>query len=159
MDKAYENLDKKQYVDCLYKAIKLKSEIDVVLGIIGIEEDELGELIDLKLGIVKKNLVKAEQEGIFPIISYSYYEYANSLKDKDKYSALLFTEYALEFANLDIYFPKKRTVWDILKRVDRKMLLVFFLGLFAGILLMWSTKKEHKTLQTSPKKRLRGKKR
>ncbi|MBD3303576.1 hypothetical protein GF343_00360 [Candidatus Woesearchaeota archaeon] len=159
MDKAYEDLDKKQYVDCLYQAIKLKSEIDVVLGIIGIENKELDELIDLKLDIVRKNLIKAEQEGIFPIISYSYYEYANSLKEKDKYSALLFTEYALEFANLDIYFPKKRTVWDILKKVDRKMLLVFFLGLFAGILLMWSTKKEHKTLQTSPKKRLRGKKR
>jgi len=159
MDKAYEDLDKKQYVDCLYQAIKLKSEIDVVLGVIGIEEEELVELIDLKLGIVKKNLIKAEQEGIFPIISYSYYEYANSLKEKDKYSALLFTEYALEFANLDIYFPKKRKIMDILKKVDRKMLLVFFLGLFAGILVMWSTKKEHKTLQTSPKKRLRGKKR
>lgn len=159
MDKAYEDLDKKQYVDCLYQAIKLKSEIDVILGVIGIEEAELSELIDLKLGIVKKNLIKAEQEGIFPIISYSYYEYANSLKEKDKYSALLFTEYALEFANLDIYFPKKRTLLDVLKKVDKKMLLVFFLGLFAGILLMWSTKKENKTLQTSPKKRLRGKKR
>ncbi|MBW3001655.1 hypothetical protein KY338_00675 [Candidatus Woesearchaeota archaeon] len=159
MDKAYEDLDNGKYVDCLYQAIKLKSEIDVVLAVIGVEDKELDELIDLKLDIVRKSLIKAEQKGIFPIISYSYYEYANSLKEKDKFSALLFTGYALEFANLDIYFPKKRTVQDIIKRVDRKMLLIFFLGLFAGILLMWSTKKEHKTLQTSPKKRLRGKKR
>ncbi|MBW3004658.1 hypothetical protein KY310_02405 [Candidatus Woesearchaeota archaeon] len=107
MDKAYEDLDGGRYVDCLYQAIKLKSEIDVVLGVIGVEDEELGELIDLKLGIVKKSLIKAEQKGIFPIISYSYYEYANSLKEKDKFSALLFTEYALEFANLDVYFPKK----------------------------------------------------
>ena len=158
IDQAYDNLKNEQYVNCLYQAIKIKSEIDVILSMIGVEDKELDEVIDLKLGIVKQNLIKAQQKGIFPIISYSYYEYANSLKEKDKFSALLFSEYALEFANLDIYFPKKRKVLDILKRIDKKMLLIFFLGLAAGILLMWPAKSKYKTLQTSPKKHLRGKK-
>ena len=158
IDQAYDDLNNDQYVNCLYQAIKIKSEIDVVLSIIGVEDEEMSEVIDLKLDIVKQNLIKAQQKGIFPIISYSYYEYANSLKEKDKYSALLFSEYALEFANLDIYFPKKRKALDILKKINKRMLLIFFLGLAAGIILMWPAKGKHKTLQTSPKTRLRGKK-
>ena len=130
-----------------------------MLGLIGVEEERLDEIIELKLRSAKIELAKAQQKGIFPIISYSYYEYANSLKDKDKASALLFTEYALEFANLDIYFPVKRSFFDFIKRVNRKVLFVFFLGLFAGIILMWRPGNDYKTLQTPPKKRLRGKKR
>lgn len=159
LDKAHAMLDKKQYVSCLYQAIKTKSEVDVILGLIGVEEERLDELIELKLSSAKRELVKAQQKGIFPIISYSYYEYANSLKEIDDFSSLLFVEYALEFANLDIYFPKKKSIFNLFKRIDRKVLFVFFLGLFAGILLMWRPRNDYKTLQTPPKKRLRGKKR
>lgn len=159
LDKAHKMHEQKQYVGCLYQAVKAKSHVDLVLGLIGVEEERLDEIIELKLRSAKIELAKAQQKGIFPIISYSYYEYANSLKDKDKASALLFTEYALEFANLDIYFPVKRSFFDFIKRVNRKVLFVFFLGLFAGIILMWRPGNDYKTLQTPPKKRLRGKKR
>jgi uncharacterized protein len=164
LDDAYDDLKKKDYVSCLYQSIKVKSEIDVVLGLVGVEDDRIDELLDLKLNIVKQTLVKTQKKGIFPIISYSYYEYANSLKESEKlpdsFSALLFSEYALEFANLDIYFPKKeKTLLTVVKKIDRKLMLMFFLGLLAGIILMWRPKKEYKTLQTPPKKRLRGKKR
>jgi len=109
-------------------------------------------------------LVKTQQKGIFPIISYPYYEYSNSLKDVDESSAFLFSEYALEFANLDIYFPpKEKTLLSFLQKIDKKILFIFILGIAAGILLMWKPKnkryKKNKTLQTPPKKRLRGKKR
>ena len=159
LDEAHGMLEKKQYVSCLYQAIKTKSEVDVILGLIGVEEERLDELIELKLNSAKREVVKAQQKGIFPIISYSYYEYANSLKEVDDFSSLLFVEYALEFANLDIYFPKKKSVFDLFKRIDRRVLFVFFLGLFAGIILMWRPRSDYKTLQTPRKKRLRGKKR
>ena len=160
IDNAYDELNKGQYVSCLYQAIKTKAEIDVILGLIGVEDERLDELLDLKLTIVKKTLVKTQQKGIFPIISYPYYEYSNSLRDIDESSAFLFSEYALEFANLDIYFPpKEKNLLNILKRIDKKILVIFILGIIAGILLMWSPKEKYKTLQTPPKKRLRGKKR
>ncbi|MBW2973115.1 hypothetical protein KY346_01845 [Candidatus Woesearchaeota archaeon] len=159
IDDAYDALNNKQYVSCLYQAIKYKSEIDVLLGLIGVEEERVDDLLDLKLKIAKQALVKTQQKGIFPIISYSYYEYANSLKEMDQTSALLFSQYALEFANLDIYFPPKKKFFSILKKIDKKILLMFVLGLFAGIILMWNPRKKYKTLQTPQKKRLRGKKR
>lgn len=160
IDTAYDDLNNKQYVSCLYQAIKTKSEVDVILGLVGVEDERLDELLELKLDIVKKALVKTQQKGIFPIISYPYYEYSSSLKDIDESSAFLFSEYALEFANLDIYFPqKKRTLLSVLNKVDKKILIIFVLGIAAGILLMWKPKEKYKTLQTPPKKRLRGKKR
>ena len=160
IEKAYAEMDNEEYASCLYQAIKTKSEVDVILGLIGVEDERLNELLDLKLNIVKKTLVKAQDKGIFPIISYPYYEYSNSLKDIDESSAFLFSEYALEFANLDIYFPpKEKTLLSFLEKIDKKILAIFILGLIAGIILMWKPADKYKTLQTPPKKRLRGKKR
>jgi uncharacterized protein len=107
LDKAYSDLNARNYSLCLYKASKVKSEADVILGVLGLEKEDIDEYVVLKLGIVRDAVAKSQKKGIFPIIGYSYYEYASSLKDSDKASALLFAEYALEFSNLDIYFPKK----------------------------------------------------
>ncbi len=119
LDKSYQDLSTNNFTLCLYKASKVKAEADVILGIIGVEENKLDNLIGLKLGIVKDTIVKSQQKGIFPIIGYSYYEYAQSLKSFDRYSTLLFSEYALEFSNLDLYFAKDKTrerkLWDVIE--------------------------------------------
>ena len=150
IDDAYSDLKNEEYVSCLYKAIKIKSEIDVILGVIGVDDEMLPDLLELKQGIVRQSLVKAQQKGIFPIISYSYYEYANSLKEKDRVSALLFSGYALEFANLNIYFQKKSGFFDIVKKADRRIILVFFLGLAAGMLVMWPVRKKDDCIKNVP---------
>ena len=41
---------------------------------------------------------------LFPIQGYSYYEYAKALSKTDKISGLIYSQYALEFSNLDLYF-------------------------------------------------------
>lgn len=107
LDKAYQDLSTSNYTLCFFKAAKVKAEADVILNLVGVEEKELDDLLKLKLDIVKEAIMKTQLKGIFPIIGYSYYEYATSLTDLDKYSSLLFSEYALELSNLDLYFPKK----------------------------------------------------
>ncbi len=132
LDKTYKDLSSGNYTLCLYKASKAKAEADVILSLVGVEERALDDLVALKLGIVREAIIKSQQKGIFPIIGYSYYEYANSLKDLDKTSALLFAEYALELSNLDIYFPKKKPaeigVWRILKPHIEWVLLGLLIG-------------------------------
>ncbi len=54
------------------------------------------------------NLAKQIEKGSFPILGYSYYEYATALKDKEKHTALLYAEYGIELSNLEIYFPQKK---------------------------------------------------
>ncbi len=158
LDYAYDMLVQKKYMPCLYTAVKAKSSIDVVLGLIGVEESRLDELIELKLEIVKQSLARAQKKGIFPIIGYSYYEYGNSLKSIDKYSVLLFSEYALEFSNMDIYFPKKgRRHVDLLKELlSAELLIAFSAGLAIGLIIMWPVREvileKHKKRQIKRKK-------
>jgi uncharacterized protein len=110
IDRAYVLLGNGKYITCLYVASKSKAEADVLLSLIGVEEARFNEIINLKLDIARQALIKAQKKNIFPIIAYSYYEYANSLKDFDRISSLLFTEYALELSNLDIYFREEPPV-------------------------------------------------
>jgi len=114
---------------------------------------------------VKQTLVRVQKKGIFPIIGYSYYEYGNSLKESDKYSALLFSEYALEFSNLDIYFPKKanKSLGAILDYINIELIVAFAAGLAIGLIVMWPVRNHNshdsKPPQTPRKRRLQGKKR
>jgi len=140
LDKAYSDLEHSNYSLCLYKASKTKAEADVILSLLGVEEAEVEKLIDLKLGIAKNEVVKSQQKGIFPIIGYSYYEYATTLRDMDKYSTLLFSEYALEFSNMDMYFTRKTNgtgVWRAIEPHFTWLLAGIIIGLF--IAMIWQT--------------------
>lgn len=94
------------YQRCLHLASLAKAEANLIGSLIGANKDSLPKILDLKLSVVKDSIARTQSHGSFPILAYSYYEYANSLKDADINSALLFAEYALEVANLDMYFEK-----------------------------------------------------
>ncbi len=106
IDRAYIDLGTGNYELCLSKAAKAKAESDLILSSIGFEEAELKGLVEKKLEIARRTIARSSGKGTFPIVGYSYYEYASSLKGTDLYSALLYTEYALELSNMDIYFQK-----------------------------------------------------
>jgi uncharacterized protein len=137
--KAYVDLGAGNYTLCLLKASKTKAEADVILALVGVDDENIDSLIDLKLGIVRDELIKSQKKGIFPMIGYSYYEYAQSLKPLDKYSAVLFSEYALELSNIDMYFPKKRSagvsVWRFVEPHLAWVAFGLLLGLFIAIII------------------------
>ncbi|MCK5140193.1 MAG: hypothetical protein KAQ85_10160, partial [Thermodesulfovibrionia bacterium] len=105
--------------------------------------------IDNKLKAATRVIVKAERKDTFPILGYSYYEYAANLKDTDKFSALLYAEYALELSNLDIYFKEKKNTklqippLDILQ-ITIGILLGLLIGLFINLLNKKQPKKKKK---------------
>ncbi len=171
IDKSYGLLNDGKYIMCLYTAAKAKSEADVLLSLMGVEEQRFNEVIDLKLQVARQALIKAQHKNVFPIIAYSYYEYARSLRDFDRVSSLLFAEYSLELANLDIYFEEKKP--DKVQLVAPKLppaFLAFIAGVVAGALFIWVIARQiakksapsvgkFQTLQAPRKRRLRGKKR
>ena len=137
--KAYKDLADKNYELCLFKASKAKAEADMVLSVFGVEDSKVGNVLDRKLEAVKNNIILQESKGFFPILGYSYYEYANSLKDKDKYSALLYAEYSLELSNIDMYFKheQKTSYFDFtLPKFDAISISLFVFGLLLGALVM-----------------------
>lgn len=131
IDKANAELEKGNFELCLSMASKAKADVDIVLSVFGVDNSQYQNLVDRKLEIVKSNIARESSKGIFPILGYSYYEYANSLKESDLFSALLYSEYALEFGNLDIYFKesngKKKNI-----EIDKKLLSVFLIGVLIG---------------------------
>jgi len=134
LDEVYGMLNSGQYVRCLYSASRMKAEIDSLLGLIGV--DDAQELIEEKIRATRVSLQRAQEKGVFPIIGYNYLQYAQSLRDVDVHSALLFAEYALEFSALDIYFDRREVargvesdaVWGVGATQG------FVVGLGAGIL-------------------------
>ena len=136
LDYAYQDLQEDNYELCLFKASKAKADVDAILSVFGVKNNNVGDIINQKLSIVERNLVEEIEKGVFPILGYSYFEYANSLKDSDPFSALLYSEYALELSNLDIYFKSTTTSrLNLLERIDSKLLVVLITGVVLGIFI------------------------
>ena len=134
IDNAAEELEKGNYEICLSQASKAKADVDIILSVFGVDSEQYKNIVDRKLEIVKNNIAREAANGIFPILGYSYYEYANSLKETDIFSALLYSEYALELGNLDIYFREsdgKKKIIDFVD-IDKKLLYVFLIGVVIG---------------------------
>ena len=136
LDYAYQDLDNGNFELCLFKASKAKATINTVLSVFGVRNDNIRNVVDRKLDVVERNLVEEIEKGSFPVVGYSYFEYANSLKETDPFSALLYSEYALELSNLDIYFksPGKSRI-NLSGKIDRKLFLVLAVGILIGIVV------------------------
>jgi predicted S18 family serine protease len=87
---------------CLYDASKLKAEMDVAISTYGLTTN-VSSLLSLRAKVVERLLVSQTLKKHYPIISYSYYQYALSLVEYDPASALLYLQYALELADLPVY--------------------------------------------------------
>ena len=146
IDKASSELENGNYEICLSIASRAKADVDIILSVFGVDSAQYKNIVERKLEIVKNNIARESAKGIFPILGYSYYEYANSLKDGDALSALLYSEYALELGNLDIYF-KETDGKKIKFNVDKKLLIAFFSGLAAGIFATFFIKRRNKKIK------------
>ncbi|MBI2107764.1 hypothetical protein HYT54_01440 [Candidatus Woesearchaeota archaeon] len=132
---AYNDFSSGNFELCLFKASKSKADVDVVLSVFGVEEPNFDALLDKKLKVAEQVLAKEASKGIFPILGYSYYEYANSLRNSSRISSLLYSEYASELGNLDIYFKEENGKAISARKlgIDWKLALVFLLGAAAGM--------------------------
>ncbi len=166
ISQAYALQQDKKFIDCLYVASKAKAESAALIGLLGVAEKDLEALVQLKLRLVENALLTSQEKGVFPLIGYSYYEYAKSLWNTDRQTSVLFVEYALEFTNLDIYFPDKNTTKTNTTSTERNSnneqydpqyvpaLAKLFIGFAAGLLVGFVIKTLARPLRT-----LRGKKR
>jgi len=149
LDSANSNLENGDFELCLATASRAKADVDVILSVFGVDSEQYKSLVDRKLEIVRNNIADETTKGVFPILSYSYYEYANSLKDRDIFSALIYAEYALELGDLDIYFkensPAEKTI-----HIDAQMLGIFLAGAAIGAILVFLIKSPE---NSSPRKR------
>lgn len=133
IEKAKEFQKDEEYILCIFESSQAKSLIDIVLSTVTTNPKDLQIAIEQKLELTKKVMYKQSQKGIFPIIGYSYYEYADSLRESDPQSSLRYSQYALELSNLDLYFVKKNGFHVATHTLGIKEW--FVLGISTGLIL------------------------
>lgn len=131
LDRAYDDMHSKEYALCLFKAGKSKAEANMLISSFSIHPDYKNVLLDAKLQSSTNTLYSENSKGLFPMLGYSYLEYANNLKIDQSDNSLLFLEYALEMSKLSDYFPAKHTFFPFIS-LSFDVLLIFFLGFFLG---------------------------
>ncbi|MEK6809478.1 MAG: hypothetical protein AABY40_02290, partial [Nanoarchaeota archaeon] len=136
---AKEASEKGEYELCLMKAIQAKGDTNAVLSTMGLSSDEFTPILESKMVAVKRVIAENTAEGKFPILGYSYFRYANSLKEQEPVTALFYLEYALETSDLSIYFPEEKTVLEKVSSrfsLDKKRLEGFAVGFLLALILL-----------------------
>ncbi len=122
------------YPFCIFRATRVKADANAVLSATAVSREKISELIDDKLRLSRAQINRQGEN--FPILGYSYYDYAMSLQENRPELAIVFSEYATEFSNLDMYFPPKEAVERFeIPTLDPQFSFGFFLGMTLGILL------------------------
>lgn len=158
MEKARGSAVKGDYELCLFKASLAKAQMNILASSLNTRERDLPRLLEKKLEVVKTVIAHQQARSIFPVLGYSYYEYAQMLKEEegeDVFSPLLYGEYALELSNLNIYF-RTHGLFSTAK-IPQAMILLFLSGLLTGILLyeivrVWKRAKKERETQIMQKK-------
>lgn len=154
IDKGRLLSEKEDYPLCLIMGIQAKAEADAILSSLGLNDKNIDSYLEAKSRAVERVIFENSAEGMFPIMGYSYYQYANSLKGgEDKYLVLIYLEYALEMSDLGIYFPEEKSFLekgDFLPDFDPKWVyglagLIFGTVLTSGIFIsLWFKKYRRK---------------
>ncbi|MBI4983437.1 hypothetical protein HZC32_02235 [Candidatus Woesearchaeota archaeon] len=141
------------------EAAQAKAEANAVLSSVGVGEENVKEFLDSKSKAVSKVISEDSAEGVFPILGYSYYKYAHSLMDQDKYLSLIYLEYALEMSDLEIYFPEENVApeqkfsWEIGEEWSWLIIGVIIGILISGIVVLIRKSGEEKPEEEAKSRR------
>lgn len=148
-NKAYEYYGHDEYALCLFKANLAKARADVLLSSAGAGNESVQIMLEAKQRRAAEQIATAK---VFPILGYSYLEYANRLRMDEPYTAFLFTEYALTLSDMSVYFPEEKGTFT---REEFNQLIAFGFGILVGGVLIGILmhKPQKKSTKKKPKRR------
>ena len=104
---------KNQYL-CIYKGLELDGRINTILNSVGVTSDNDDEFIS-KLIELTNTRIHLNSGGEFPLIPTIYSEYSQDLiAGGDVTSGILYSNYALSYANLNIYLEQEEPEVSVL---------------------------------------------
>jgi predicted S18 family serine protease len=138
---SYDYYTDEDYALCIFTASIVKADSDLVLSAIFVPENDTDRLFDEKINAAQRVIAKQARANVFPILGYSYFEYANTLRKTDTYSSLLYAEYALELSNIDMYFTKREPLKISIANgpsISSILTPIFLSGFFIGALFTFA---------------------
>ncbi|MEM1988796.1 MAG: hypothetical protein QXS41_03085 [Candidatus Woesearchaeota archaeon] len=131
LSKAEEYMKNKDYVSCVYFSTRAKVELQSAL----VGSEDKNKTVEELLKLLKATLVEQADQGYFAILGYSYFEYANTLKNFDIDSAYSFAFQGIELSDLEMYFKTKKRE-NIMFYERNQYLNGFYNGFLLAILLI-----------------------
>ena len=116
---------------CILQASQAKAEANAVLTAFSVPQEDFAAVTARKAAIARERIAAQTAKGTFPILAFSYDEYATFFTEEEIASAALYTEYSLELATLPTAFSAQTSAI----RVDPRTALIFGLGSLLGIIL------------------------
>lgn len=141
LDHAYSDFKNHDYALCIFRTNKAKADSDMILNGIHLSEQSFNESLEKKLSIAKNVIGRQQEKGTFPILGYSYYEYAGSLKESEPASAMVYAEYSLQLSDLQMYLASRQNKARL--SFDYSYAFIFLAGGFLGLLIgLWIWRNE-----------------
>jgi len=97
---ARDRYNEGSYPSALFNAIAARAYMDAVMGMSGLDNNEIKNKITKIEEKAIRNINEAQTVGILPIMAINYYEYGKNLKDNDPESAFLYMTNAKHFAKV-----------------------------------------------------------
>ncbi|MFT4303452.1 MAG: S16 family serine protease [Candidatus Woesearchaeota archaeon] len=144
-----ELLNEEDYAFCISSASLIRADINSLISMLGVREQDVEGIVERKLGKVSEILAEETANGRFPLLGYSYFEYATALIHTNPISALIYAEYALEISNLDIYFSLPNQQARLRVRYNYEIFIylfsfaIFLFGFMIGIIFVNQSYKNH----------------
>jgi predicted S18 family serine protease len=101
LEKAKEYLEYGKYSSSLFKLVSTKSEIDVNM-ILESKTNKTKDFLNEVKNDASKKISEAFRKGIIPVLALNYYEYGETLEEKDLKAALSYFVSAKNFAKNSI---------------------------------------------------------
>lgn len=129
------NNPKDKYL-CLYKGLELNGRLNAVLSSTTIKQDEQ-EMYTKKIVEFANTRLALHSNGDFPLIPYIYSEYAQDLLEQnDLGSSMLYSSYAISYADLNLYLETQKDPVPIVNQVIQKLMEnPFFVGAILLVLV------------------------
>ncbi|PIN73992.1 hypothetical protein COV20_02665 [Candidatus Woesearchaeota archaeon CG10_big_fil_rev_8_21_14_0_10_45_16] len=146
-DEARAALNHNETALCLIIASQAKADANAILSSFGLTNETEQDLFNSKKEAAGRIIFENSQQGVFPILGYSYYQYAQALQTDELPTSLVYLEYALEMSDFSIYFPEEMTTASrigefILQKEIMLLLEGFALGVLITLVLVFMKKKK-----------------
>jgi uncharacterized protein len=138
LDEAVKRQEGEDYIMCIFYASKAKSYFDVITTSLGIEDETLTRQLEARMQVAHQEINGQIEDNVFPIAAFSYVQYAESLADSDVFSSLLYSQYGIELADINIYLNGAEfngESIDYAELILGRPWQVFLLGLALGIIV------------------------
>ena len=139
---AFDNLIEKQQnisgensYNCLYNGLELSGRINTLFFSYNIQQNSSQNITEQLFELTQSTIARGSGDN-FPLLPFIYYEYAQELNKQQNYqSSLLYTNYALEFSNVDFYLQKPQSITKTIIENSKNKFLTSPLLLLGLILL------------------------